>query len=112
VESDEPLYWIGREGLPPNTAILVPCSSNMEVMNWAQVDAQRPLPTGNNQPGGYVTCESIPVIERRNALTDHYLTAKPDVGQQGWSKGEFEALTQGQKEEFREIVTFGDWQMS
>jgi hypothetical protein len=98
VESDIPLYWIGREGWPPNTAILVRCSSDMEVAKWAQVDAQLPLPTGNNQPR-YALCEFIPAIERRNTLTDHYLTGRPNVGQRDCSKGEFAALTQGQMEQ-------------
>jgi len=52
VEGDVPTNWIGCEGLPPKTAILVWCRSNMAVVNMAQVDAQLPLPTANNQPDG------------------------------------------------------------
>ena len=47
-----PLYWIDCEVLPPKTAILVWCRSNIAVVNRAQVDAQLPLPTENNQPAG------------------------------------------------------------
>jgi hypothetical protein len=52
----------------------------MEVVNWAQVDAQLPLPTGNNQPGGYVLHKPIAVIGREKALTDHYFTARSNIG--------------------------------
>ena len=73
VEKDIPLYCIGCERLPPKTAILVWCRSNIAVVNWEQVDAQLPLPTGNNQPSGLNRETFLPIT---TLLQDHTLVSE------------------------------------
>ena len=46
----------------------------MAVVNVAQVDAQFPFPTANNQPGGLYGGTEV----RRTLLTNHYITTKTE----------------------------------
>jgi hypothetical protein len=75
VESDIPLYWIGCEGFPPKTAILVWCRSNIPVVKREQVDAQLPLPTENNQPSGLNGETLLPITM---LLQDHTLVSETE----------------------------------
>ena len=72
MKGDVPLYSIGREALPPKTAILIWNRSNIAVVNKAQVDAQLPLPTGIISPKD--------CIDKSKAHTDYYIAARPNSG--------------------------------
>lgn len=81
-EGDVPLYSIDWDRLPPKTTILVLWRSYMAVVNWAQVDAQFPFPTVNDQLGRL----------HGDILTDDYFSRRPNLGWKGRKKCVYQHL--------------------